>query len=638
MRGGGDWRLGCSMFTGAVLAALLAQGVPADPAQPDLTRLSLADLSNVEVTSVLKSPEPLSQAAASIFVITHEAIMRSGATTIAGALRLAPNLLVTQYGSNNISVSARGFGGNPVAQNFSNKLLILVDGRSVYSPLFSGVYLDTLDVVMDDVDRIEVISGPGATLWGANAMNGVINIITRTAYLTDDTLVRADAGNQVRLASVRFGDRADDETSYRVYGKAFWRDTDRLADGASANDGWGKGQAGFRMDHSSERDSFTLQGDVYRGTEHQEATDDLLVVGANALVHWQHRNDWSNIDFKAFADQSERIGPIGSGAFVLHTYDAEFQQTVGLGAHSFVWGAGERLNSYDITNTALIFSPASRNLTLGNIFAQDTLSLGSLKITAGVKFEDDPYTGFSTLPDLRLSWSLPDGTVLWGAASRAIRAVTPFDHDVIEKLGDLVYLTGDSSFAPERVSAYEVGYRSRPAGNFSLSVAGFYNVYDDLRSIEATPVTFVPLRWGDLLRGDTYGIEAWANWQITDWWVLSPGLTSMRELLSYKPGSSQILGLSEVTDDPGGHGVLRSSMNLGRNVTFDLALRYIASLPQPALAAYTEMDARVAWQVNKYLEVGLIGSNLLHPRHLEFAPPNGEEITRSVLAEALWRY
>ena len=620
-----------------------AQRAAAEPAQgEDLTRLSLADLANVQVTSVLKSPEPLSQAAASVFVITHDAIVRSGVSTLIGALRLAPNLLVTQYGSNNFVIAARGFGGNPSAQNFSNKLLVLIDGRSVYSPLYSGIYLDTLDVVMDDIERIEVISGPGATLWGANAMNGVINIITRTAYLTDDALLRADAGNQVRLLSARYGDKISDETSFRVYGKGFWRDTEKLADGSDANDGWGKGQAGFRLDRSGDRDRLTLQGDVYRGTENQPATGDLLVAGGNALVHWQHLSERSTVDLKAYADQTERVGPIGDGAFVLHTYDLELQQTLTAGSRqTLVWGAGERLNSYGITDTAtLLFSPPQRSLSLANVFAQDTLSIGrSFKFTAGLKLEDDPYTGWSTLPDARMSFTLSDGSVLWGAASRAIRSATPFDHDVIEKLGTVEFLTGNAGFSPERVSAYEAGYRSRPASNFSLSVSAFFNVYDDLRSIEARSATvLLPLQWGNMMRGDTWGVEAWANWQVNDWWVLSPGLTALHESLSYKPGASQLLGIAEAGDDPSTHGVIRSSMNLGRRVTLDLALRYVGALPDPALRAYTEMDGRVAWQAGRELELALSGSNLLHPSHEEFPAPAGERIGRSVLVEALWRH
>jgi len=640
MPGVGDWDGARWAFAaGALFAATAVQG---DPTQiEDLTRLSLSDLANVQVTSVLKSPEALSQAAASIYVITHEAIVRSGVNSLAGALRLAPNLLVTQYGASSYIVSARGFGGNPVAQNFSNKLLLLIDGRSVYSPLFSGIYLDSLDVVVDDIDRIEVISGPGATLWGANAMNGVINIITRTAYLSDGTLVRADAGNEQRALTARYGGKTSDETSYRVYLKGSDRSAEELPDGASADDAWGKAQAGFRIDRATERDRFTLQGDAYRGTENQQGEGDLRITGANVVAHWQHHGEGADTDLKAYVDQSERIGPIGGGAFVLHTYDVEFQQSAAAGStQALVWGAGERVNSYGITDTAtLLFVPAARQLSLANVFGQDTIALGqSLKLTGGVKFEDDPYTGWATLPDGRLSWTLHDGSVIWGAASRAIRAATPFDREVVEKLGTVVYLTGDPDFLPERVSAYELGYRSRPASNFSLSVAGFYNVYDDLRTIEtASSSVFLPLVWGNQMRGDTYCVEAWANWQIADWWLVSSGVTAMRKLLSFKPGASGLLGLAEAADDPNGHASLRSSMNFGSRLTFDAVVRYVGSLPDPALRAYAEMDARIAWQAGKFLELSLGGANLLHARHYEFPAPNGAAISRSVVAEALWR-
>jgi iron complex outermembrane receptor protein len=606
-----------------------------------LTRLSLADLAKLDVISVSKSAEGLQRAAASIYVITHEDILRSGATSIPEALRLAPNLLVTRLTASSYSISARGFGGNPNDQNFANKLLMLIDGRSVYTPLFSGIYADAQDVLLEDVERIEVISGPGATLWGANAMNGVINIITRASYLTQGSYLGVDGGNQEQGASARWGGRTGDETSYRIYGMAFNRGALEQQNGASAHDGWSKAQGGFRLDWSTDHDTVTVQGDVYRGNENQPASDDLLIAGGNLLTRYQHHTDREELQIQAYFDQTERISPQGEGGFVVHTYDLEIQQSLAAGSvHRIVWGAGERVNTYAIANTALSFVPSSRGLTLGNAFAQDTVSFGrSFNLVVGIKLEDDPYWGWSPLPDVRASWQMTDDTSLWAAASRAIRSPTPFDDEVVEKVGQSVILAANTRFRPERVTAYEVGTRSQTASALSLSVAAFYNAYDDLRTIEPAPnPTFLPLYWGNLMRGDTYGVEAWANWQATDWWRLSPGFTVLREQLRFKSGASGLLGLAQAADDPDSHVTLSSSMDLGHRTSFDASLRYVGALPDPALAHYYEMNARLGWRPSHVLEVSLSGLNLLHARHSEFAAPSGEYITRSIMAEVKCRF
>jgi iron complex outermembrane recepter protein len=607
----------------------------------DLTRLSLTDLANLDVTSVSKSTEGLQRAAASVFVITHEDILRSGATSIPEVLRLAPNLLVTQLTSSNYSISARGFGGNPNDQNFANKLLMLIDGRSVYSPLFSGIYADAQDVLLEDVERIEVISGPGATLWGANAMNGVINIITRASYLTQGSYVDVAGGNQEQDTSARFGGRTSDETTYRVYGMAFHRGALEQQDGASAADAWSKAQGGFRTDWSTDHDTVTVQGDVYRGTEKQLSDDDLLIAGGNVLTRYQHHSDREDLQIQAYFDQTERISPLGQGAFVVHTYDLEIQQSLAAGTFQrIVWGGGERVNSYGITDTAtLLFVPPHHALTLANAFVQDTLQLAkSLNMVVGIKLEDDPYWGWTPLPDGRFSWQMTDNSDLWAAASRAIRSPTPFDDEVQEKMGSAVFLAGNTRFRPESVTAYELGSREQAAATLSVSVAAFYNVYDDLRTVEPAPVTVLPLYWGNLMRGDTYGVEAWANWQATDWWRLSPGFTALHEQLRFKTGASGLLGIAQAADDPSSHATLTSSMDLGHRTTFDATLRYVGALPDPALAHYYEMDARVGWRPSHTLEVSLSGLNLLHARHSEFAAPSAEYIPRSVLAEARCRF
>jgi iron complex outermembrane recepter protein len=626
-----------------IYPSLRAESV-ADTSPPgdDLARLSLTDLANLDVTSVSKSSEAVKRAAASIYVITHEDIVLSGATSIPEALRLAPNLLVTQTTSSAYTITSRGLGGNPGAQNFSNKLLMLIDGRSVYTPLFSGIYADAQDVLLEDVERIEIISGPGATLWGANAMNGVINIITRAAYLTQGAYMGATAGNQDQNTRARYGGKINEDTSYRAYGLIFHRAALEQADGSSASDAWSKGQAGFRVDWSTDQRTATVQGDVYRGLENQLANDDVRIAGGNLLTRYQHHSDRSEFQVQAYFDQTERVSPTGQGAFVTHTYDVELQQAMSLGSmQRVVLGAGERVNGYGITNsTSLLFLPAQRWLTLANLFVQDTLSLTkSLNIVVGLKMEDDPYWGWTALPDARASWQITDHASLWAAASKAIRAPTPFDDEVVEKVGPTVFLAANTLFRPERVTAYEIGSRGELNSAISLSGAAFYNDYDDLRTVEpASSSVFLPLYWGNSLRGDTYGVEAWANWQVTPWWRLSPGLTVLHEQLRFKAGAVGLLGTSQAADDPSSHATLASSMEVGHHISVDATLRYVGALPNPALAHYYEFDSRLGWRVSRAVDLSLNGRYLLHARHSEFAAPAGEYLYRSVSADLQWRF
>jgi iron complex outermembrane receptor protein len=383
----------------------------------ELSRMSLEQLANVEVTSVSKSAQPLSSAAASIYVITREEILRSGVLSIPEALRLAPNLQITQLTSTEYSNGARGFAGAPDVQNFSNKILILIDGRSVYSPLFSGVAYDMLDVVMDDIDRIECISGPGATLWGANAMNGVINIITRKAADTHGTLVRLDGGSEEQAAALRYGGDMGKDAAFRVYAKWFDRGASDLANGNSAGNDWTKLQAGFRMDAGSGRNRFTVQGDYQEADQSFAGFSDVAFSGANLLGRWEHTGDRLNTRVQVFFDRVDR-GRTPSGlAFDIDTYDFDLQQGAAVGArHNLVWGLGRRSNDYQTQNNDLAFVPDHRTLELTNVFLQDSITLSEeLKLTAGIKFEDNSYSDWSTLPDLRLSWAPNDKTLFWAA-------------------------------------------------------------------------------------------------------------------------------------------------------------------------------------------------------------------------------
>ena len=625
---------------GAITLTTLAAQASAQSIE-DLQHMSIDELANVDVTSASKTAQPLSDAPTAIYVITHDDIVRSGATSIPEILRLAPNLQVYQTSASNYVVTARGFSGNNTAQAFSDKLLVLIDGRSVYTPLFSGVYWDMQTVPPEDIERIEVISGPGATLWGANAVNGVVNIITRKSADTQGGFVEIGGGNQQANALIQYGGRVGADLTYRVYAQESWTNDTQTATGASAGDHWNKPQGGLRLDWTPTNvDDVLFEGDDYSGDEAQAGGDEII-AGGDVLGRWNHAfADGSALQLQTYFDHVERA-TVGGGQFVVNTYDADLQHSFNLGdRNAIVWGGGLRLVQYRIDGTpSLFFVPPARTLDLSNGFVQDSISITpATTLVLGVKVEDDPYSGVSALPSARLALKPTDTSLIWAAVSRAIRSPTPFDTDVVEKIGAMTGLTGTSDFLPEKLTAYEVGARLQPAPRLSFSVSAFYNVYDDLRTIEpASPGGFFPLHWGNLMKGDTYGVEAWGDYRLTPWWRVSASYDWLHEDLSFAPGASQILGVAQAGDDPSQQASLRSSMNLGPKVTLDADLRYVGALPNPYVPAYAEMNARVAWNVTDRVQLSLSGFNLLHDRHQEFPAP-ATAIPRSFYADIRWRF
>jgi iron complex outermembrane receptor protein len=618
-------------------AFALAEAAP-DPMDA-LSRMTLEELAKVEVTSVSKSAQSLSVAPASIFVITRDDIRNAGVLSIPEALRLAPNMQVTQLTSGGYQIGARGLAGAPESQNFSNKILILIDGRSVYSPLFSGIEYDMQDVLMDDVERIEVISGPGATLWGANAMHGVINIITRRAQDSQGGLLRADGGPEERALSARYGGKLGGDGAFRVYAKWFERGETEFADGTGAEDDWSKIQVGFRADLARDRHRFTVQGD-WQDADVSEAGDtDFGFHGMNVLGRWEHAGERVASRAQVFFDRIHRGKPLSGIDYRINTLDFELEQSATLGsAHHLMWGIGRRSYDYETVNNDLAFVPDHRTLALTNVFVQDVISLGDeWALTAGLKLEDNRFTDWEVLPDLRVSWTPNDSLLVWVAGSRAIRAPTPFDTDVEEYVGGSLIIRGNPDFEPEKVTAYELGLRAQPDARFSFSASAFYNEYDDLRTIELHPLTIVPLTWGNLIEGSSYGVEAWANLQVTSWWRLSPGFRSLHKRLEFSEGASRLVGLSQVGNDMTSQYQLKSSMDFG-SVGFEAILRKVGSLPSPATDDYTELHARVSWQVNENVEIAVKGFNLLNKTHPEYAAPQGREIRRSVMAELRYAF
>ena len=608
----------------------------------DLQSMSIEDLGEVNVTSVSKSDQALGDAPASIYVISHEDIVRSGALTIPEMLRLAPNLQVYQTNPGQWVVTARGLNGSLQAQNFSNKLLVLVDGRTVYTPLFSGVYWDLPDVLPDSVERIEVISGPGATLWGSNAVNGVINVITRSASQTPGLYAAAQAGPDRQAAALRFGGSAGENLAYSINARYLREDAFFTPGGADADDAWRRLGGGFRLDWTpTEVDTVTLQGELFDGKAAQSGGLREPFSGRSLTARWNRTNgDGGETQAQLFYDRIFRDERSGGGArFHTDTFDGEIQRSFALGKHQVVAGAGARLVKYDIIgSTSLYFVPGKADLFIANAFVQDRFALTpDLSVTAGLKVENLPYSGASLLPEFRLAWKPSATTLIWGAVSRAVRSPTPFDEDVEERVGPIA-ISGNPHFLTEKLTAFEGGLRIQPAEGFSASITGFYHLYDDLRTIELNPggPALIPLTWGNNLKGRTYGIEAWGDLRMTPWWTVLGGATVLKRKFAFEPGAFGILGTSQLGNDPPYVIKLHSAMNPVQDLTIDLDFRAYGALRQSSVPAYEELGGRIAWQAAPGVTLSVQGTNLLPGRHQEY--PQGDVIPGRVLAGVELRF
>jgi len=632
-------RIAALAMGGALALSGPAQAQLVLAASQNVFDLSIEELAQLEITSVTRTAQPLSGAAAAVYVIQNQDILRSGANSVPEMLRLAPNLEVMQTAPSGYQITARGFNGNTANQNFPNKLLLLVDGRSAYSPLYSGIYWDTQDVLPENVERIEVISGPGGTLWGANAVNGVINIITKDSAQTQGLSLSLGGGDSYSQASLQYGGMASASVSYRFYLRSFHARAFNTLTGADAGDGWSKPQGGFRVDWDGGADRLTVSGDLYNGVVGAGAAADQKLAGGNVTARWTRAlGEGESFQLLAYYDQSQRWS-VGGGAFHLNTYSLEAQHNFTLNSwNSIVWGIGHRIHQYRLTDwispvEKLMWSPNARVLNLFNVFIEDHISLtDSLQLTLGVKLENDPYSGWEPMPSGRLAWRLTETDMLWAAVSRAVRSPTPFDVDVVEKLGDVTFLTGNPDFRPEVVTAYEAGYRGQIFDALTLSISAFHNDYRNLRSIEITPVTLLPLMWGNGIAGAVQGVEIWGTWQPLDWWRLSAGFNYQTVDLKFRPGSSQLGGLAQAGNSPEQKASLRSAMNITDAITFDANWRYVGRLNDPRVPEYAELGARLGWAVTDAWSLSLTGYNLLHNEHQEFAP--GDAIPRSVYLEA----
>lgn len=629
-----------------VLSLVFSAMLPVCAQQPDsaaqaLKALSIEQLMNLAVTSVLGRPERLAQAASAIQVITQEDIRRSGASSLPEALRVATNLQVAQVDSRQWAISARGFNGTT-----ANKLLVLIDGRTIYTPLFSGVFWDVQHVALEDVDRIEVISGPGATLWGANAVNGVINVITKDAGASAGLLVSGGGGTELRGAgTARYGGALGSSARYRIYGTGFARDPTALSSGQEATDDWHLTQGGGRLDWDvSTASRVTLQGDLYDGRIAQASAGDIGVSGGNVMAKWSRTiSATSNLAAQLYYDRTHRIIP-GTFGEDLDIYDLDVRHRTRLGTrHDVAWGAGYRLINDRVTNTAaLAFLPAhvARQWFTGFVQDEITVAADRVHIALGTKLEHNDYSGFEIQPSARIDWTTGPSGTLWAALSRALRTPSRIDRELFAPGQPPYFLAGGPDFLSEKALVYELGYRYQQGG-VSLAVATFYSRYHGLRSLEqANPPAAAPLVIANGQDGESYGAEVAADYRPTGRWRLRAGYTELRIHVWPNPGSTDTTRGATENRTPDRQFLLRSSIDLPAGLRFDTGLRAIGAIANQQVPAYTELNAKLTWQATAQVGLSIVGQNLLHRRHAEFgaATPTRREIERGVYGRVEWRF
>ncbi|HEY3756158.1 MAG TPA: TonB-dependent receptor plug domain-containing protein [Opitutaceae bacterium] len=667
---------------GLLLAGATAYG-QADPSTEvsALKGLSLEQLMNAEVTSVSRSPQALFDAPAAIQVITSDDIAGSGATSIPEALRLATNLEVAQENSHDWAISARGFDAA-----LANKLLVLVDGRAVYTPLYGGVLWNVQDYLLADVDRVEVISGPAGTQWGANAVNGVINIDTKSSRDTQGLLVsEAGAGSVLEdQSAVRYGGMAGPDVSYRVYGEYTQRGSEVLPDGQSAGDTVAMARGGFRVDAAPAPDTtLTLQGDAYHGTDYESVGDEGL-EGQNVLGRWTRNFDgdsqmtlltyfdrtWLSLPLAASPASPPYYSGFPASALVdnLETYDIDFQDRIGNGApRQLVWGLSYRFTRESDSDQNIVqFEPGTQDQSLVTAFAEEQVALGrTAHLTAGTKVEHNGYTGWELEPSLRAEWNFAPGQMAWAAVSRAVRTPARYDRDLVLPTGlenppppyqfPEYYLTGSHQLGDETELAYELGWRAQLAPAWSVAVSSYYNTYDHLESTAATPTTLtypypLPVVFENGLKADTYGAEISSEYQVTAAWRLRAGYDQLHERVYSASGYTDTTGGRLLTADPRNQWFARTSFVWGGKLRLDADWRWIdhlAIVPSPTsgptvgiVPAYQEADARISWMMRPGLELSVTGQSLLHSSHLEYGYSDSlnEQIRRNIFAQAEWKY
>lgn len=660
-------------------SCLLSFGVPAigAPASKsteisfeELEAMDFAALMNLTIQSVSKKEETIADAAAAVFVISQEDIRRSDATVIPELFRMVPGMQVARIDSNKWAVTARGSNSR-----FANKLLVLIDGRSIYTSYFSGVYWDEHNLVMEDIERIEVIRGPGGTLWGANAVNGVINIITKHSEDTLGGMTSAGMGSEEQgLGTFRYGKKLSEGKTFRVHGKYYNRDDFTGKPGEPEADAWDGFRGGFRMDwKKSKNNAFTFQGDYYNGESNERAKDNVVsgsstssfnravkIDGVNLLTRWEHKNSKdSEMTTQLYFDHASRRGAT-TKRNMIDTYDLDFQYRFPLGEkQKIIWGAGQRfiVDSFE-DSVAIQLNPRNRLSYITSAFVQDDIQIlpNLFKVTVGSKFELNNYTGIEVQPSVRALWTPEENHSFWAAISRAVRTPTRAEDSIRINSrfsgGNLIALIGSDLVKSEEALAFELGYRTQAKKNLFFDVALFYSFYDNLQTREQgasfsenTPSpthTVIPFTENNEGSGKTYGVELFGKWNVKKYWELSASFTYFKLDLDQVATSSFVFENPE-GNDPEYQWNIRSHLDLPNDFELDTTLYFVDSLDNLNVDSYTRLDLRLGWRPTKSLEFSLSGQNLLEQEHDEFGAESvsftsGTRVQRSVFAKATVKY
>lgn len=626
----------------------------------DYFDLSLEQLLDTQVLSASKKAEAVADSSAAIYVVTNEDIIRSGVTSIPDALRMVPGVNVAQSDSNSWAISIRGFNST-----LANKLLVLIDGRTVYNPVFGGVLWEAHNLILTDIERIEVIRGPGGTLWGANAVNGVINIITKNSSDTQGNIASVLSGDEESNFSVRHGGHFSDQGTYRVYAKGFKKDSSLHPDTDHAYDNWDGIRGGFRADWDEQ---FTFQGDAYRTNTQQRRQDfsliepytsiekqKLIYEGVNLLGRWiSKREDGAQFSLQSYVDWARRDEPFN---FIDEriTYDLEAQYNfAAIGPHQLITGAGFRLMDDEKTgNNNVAFSPAKRKSNLYNLFVQDKITLSPDKwfLTLGSKFEHNDFSGFELQPNLRLQWHPTSHQTWWSAVSRAVRTPTPIEEDLTSTLltgaGLRAAFVPNNEFKSEKLTAYELGYRNQLTEKLSVDIASFYNDYEYLQTFAFQPVIpvingidpphfLLPIKFTNDMKGTSHGFETAINWMLNE---------NLKIALNYSQLKMSLQALEPTQEGaellyPDYQAGLKVFWNINANWTLDTSVTHVAELPA-GVEAYTRLDINLSGQLTKSLRFNLVGQNLLDKNHREFGSPadlNAAEIERGIYGKLTWNF
>ena len=646
-----------------------------------LIDLSIEELMNIEVTTVTRRSQKLTEIPSAVFVITQDDIKRSGATSIPEALRMAPGVNVARIGTDKWSISIRGFNGR-----FANKLQVLMDGRSVYNPLFAGIQWDQQDTLMEDIDRIEVIRGPSASIWGANAVNGVINIITKKAADTQGTLFTAGGGSfEHGFVGARYGGKINDATPFRFYAKGFSRDHMSAASNGNANDAWHSARSGFRLDHTKNIDQFTIQGDVFFNAHGDRLDKSRLIspiiqiesargesTGGNIRLRWDRTlSARSSLMLQTYYDAADYRIMTWANVFT-ESFDIDFQHRFPLfDRHDLTWGVNYRLYHNKVFDTELIaFNPRKQTNHLASAYLRDEITLvpEQLQLTIGSRFDHNDFTGLEIQPNARLMWLPNTQNSVWLSVSRAVRTPGRAENDILLNAQTLdaipgasglipfpvlAQIVGTPSFNSEKLLAYELGYRRQLSSQASIDLAAFFNDYSQLRDLSAGLPVFqssfpqyliLPVSLTNKASGHTYGVELsfdsrpLENWRLQlSYNYLNMHINSDSALRQLDPTTG-----SAAKASPQHQISLRSNYDLSDKLQFNFWLRYVSSIDFYNIPSYLTLDSKFAFKPVKNVELFLVGQNLLEQNHLEsvsdFIPAIPAYIPRGIYAGAKWHF